>query len=45
MNDARVAVTTDDDQVHFAIAGDVDLANAPRSRRRSRPPSATGRPA
>jgi stage II sporulation protein AA (anti-sigma F factor antagonist) len=28
MNDAHVDVTTDGDRVHFAIAGDVDLANA-----------------
>ena len=29
MNDARVDTTVDGDQVHFAVAGDVDLANAP----------------
>ena len=28
MNDARVDVRTSGDQVHFTIAGDVDLANA-----------------
>jgi stage II sporulation protein AA (anti-sigma F factor antagonist) len=28
MNDARVDVTIEGDGVHFAIAGDVDLANA-----------------